>query len=133
MNIDLILTCITALSSILVAAITYYQSKKVVFFQNLFNRKADAYEKFLHAIAALPTNENELYKHCSLARIVLLYCFDEHRNIITDYLDLIISTYQIDKETERWDDAVCKLREKRKEVVLILRTEMQNCKDGKYY
>lgn len=53
-NKDILLCCITSVVSIAIAGFTYYQTKKLTFFNVYFENKVKAYNEFFDNLAKAP-------------------------------------------------------------------------------
>lgn len=132
MTIEVLIALISGLVAILIAAITYVQAKRITFFETFFNRKADVFEEFINKISSIPRTEDELYMLSSTTRKVVLYCFETHKHEILNLLDLMIKLYQMPNDSEMFVELVGEFREKRKCVIDLLRTEIQQSKKWKF-
>lgn len=78
MSIDIICCCCTCIFSLVVAAYTFYKTKKLHFFNAYFEKKANAYNEFFDAISHFPFDEIQATPEFTAAlHKITLYASDE--------------------------------------------------------
>lgn len=133
MIIEILVASLSGIVAVLIASIAYIQSKRLLFFETFFKRKADTFEEYIITIGSIPRNENELYNLSAITRKVVLYCFEENKKTIFDLLDLAIKAYQLRSEEGIPEELQHTFREYRKTIIELLRDEIQHCKKWKYF
>ena len=118
--------------AVLVAALSYLQAKKLKFFESYFQKKADAFEKYIKAISFIPKTEEELYLLSSISRTSTLYCFEDTRKEIEKLLDLMIEAYQSRSGNEIPESIQANFRNLRSSVISSLRNEIQVSRKFKF-
>lgn len=123
-NIDsnILAVCITGLGSIIVAAITYYKTKKLKFFDVYFNKKTDAYEQFIKSVINYMGDDHDGgYKMVEDLYIAKLYCsqnaFDQLQELVT------VSTWAKKKNDFKNVDEIVD------QSMVIFREDIKSCRD----
>lgn len=132
MIIEILVASISGIVAVSIAAIAYMQSKRLTFFETFFKRKADVFEEYIITIGSAPRTESELYSFAAITRNVTLYCFEQNQKAILDFLDLAIKLFQSYSEDGFPEELQFSFRESRKNIVNILRTEIQVSRKWKY-
>lgn len=78
MNIDIICCCCTCIFSLVVAAYTFYKTKKLHFFNAYFEKKTNAYNEFFDAISHFPFDKIQATPEFTAAlHKITLYASDD--------------------------------------------------------
>lgn len=113
LSIDIICCCCTCIFSLVVAAYTFYKTKKLHFFNAYFEKKANAYNEFFDAISHFPFDEIQATPEFTAAlHKITLYASDEalqHCLSLADELKNLNSTYQCNPRVLH--DAITAFRE----------------------
>lgn len=143
-NSEIVISCITVFGSVLVvvsgAVISNWHSKRIKFFEIYFNKKADAYERYLAVIeAGMLLHNFEGFAEASTT--VQLYCPEELLPNILEFttvgvaLDEVVAAVEAnntDENIRRHDEAVSRYKQKRADLVLLLRDDIERTRRFKF-
>ncbi len=130
-NIDLLICCITVLGTVAVTAYTYFQAKKLKFFETIFNEKVKAYSEFLETMSnAIENCGIDNIRNIIAAQLkVKLYCskkaYPEITKVVNSFLDLEIP------DNPNANDLVSFGLEFEK-AVTVFRDDLKNCRRFKF-
>lgn len=125
-NKDILLCCITGIVSVAIAGFTYYQTKKLTFFNVYFENKVKAYNEFFDNLAKVPlhTSLEDGRQIISSIHKVSLYASEEASEYCLKLFEVFLNIKKMD-ENDSYDIVLG-------QAIEAFRKDIDNCKKFKF-